>query len=218
MNQLSSRILLIVLTWISFTASSEAGLRYLRNDPSVPAYCTSVQIENFTGVDQLFYFGITGARAKGFTHEVTLERQDARDLWIRLKSGGGGADLRSDLVPVFETLRGASATMGFDYENEGEVLEALALLQLRESFPAQDYYFTGGIEYSNPANASKIEVLGELDLVVARKADCGVVAIGEAKLGIKQLGHARSQINRFMTWARATLCGSPEGETPICEE
>jgi hypothetical protein len=53
---------------------------------------------------------------------------------------------------------------------------------------------------------ASIPNMGELDIVVARRADCAVVAVGEAKLGVNQKPHAVQQLRRFMQFLQHKLC------------
>ncbi len=197
---------------------ADENLRALRDDPSVPAHCTDVRKASFRSLEQIVYFGIDGSLAKGFSHEVDLDRGDASRLWGYLKAEHGKPSVKKELQPLYETLLNAADRFGFTYKAEGEVLEALAILKLLELYPESDYYVTGGISYLNNASRGRYETLGELDLVVARRSDCAVVVVGEAKLGISQLAHAREQITRFRDWIRRQVCTSREAraDAPLC--
>lgn len=87
----------------------------------------------------------------------------------------------------------------FDFDTEGEVLELLALVDLEKEYPPQEYFHTGGIEYTS-RYVKQHHTMGELDIVIGRISDCKIVAIGESKLGLHRLGKAKEQLARFMNF------------------
>lgn len=183
-----------------------------REDPSVPAHCRDPQLRSFGTVERKVFYGITGAVSKGFTHEIEIARNDASLLWEALKTGHG---VVARLQGALNFLEGSRISKGYEFEREGDVLEAFALADLEREYPEAQYYTTGGISYHNHAPGGHFETLGEVDVVVARRADCSVVAIGEAKLGVKALNHAREQVSRFVKYVKNGLCSS-KATYPIC--
>jgi hypothetical protein len=193
---------------LSASAAENPDFRSTRRDLGVPEHCRNLSPVYFHAlVEDDLYFGTEGAVARGFTDEVRLERADATQLWNQLRGKSENA-ISKHLAPRLAELEEARDEMGFSYKAEGEVLEALALRQLRERYPESEYFTTGGYTYLKPANAGKFETIGELDVIVGRRSDCSIVRIGEAKLGAKQLGHAHEQLRRFRSWLRAKLCKS----------
>lgn len=185
--------------------------RNLREDLTVPEKCRETQIGFFQlrGLQTMLY-GISGARDRGFTDEYPIERQEAAELWEILKppkvdgSGHSRVDKRKDLprnkhrlVDYLNVIDAYRDKMGFDFGSEGEVLEILAIVALKEKFPDSEYFVTGSIEYHESGESRTI---GELDLVVGRNADCRVEWVGEAKLGVHMSGKARSQLARFRSF------------------
>jgi hypothetical protein len=188
----------VVLTFSSF-AFAGADFENLREDATVPENCKQLDLNDFQGPHEIITYGISGAKAVGFTHEYPLSREDANILWVALKNAGSEkfrveTKLASDaeLKRNYDLIE-ANLDMGFDFGSEGEVLEALALIDLRKTYPESEYFHTGGVEYSHGGSAA----LGELDVIVGRRSDCHIVVVGEAKLGVSQLYHAQSQMARF---------------------
>lgn len=174
----------------------------LRIDRTVPTHCVNLTAEDFSEPHIKVIYGIEGYKKKGFSHEIPLERQEARDLWQAMN----GDRISLDIVESSEELRKfkeildiAEVEMGFDYGKEGDVLEALALVDLEKEYPSEEYFHTGGYEYSNSRGG---RVVGELDVLVGRRSDCNIIVIGEAKLGHKMLGKAREQLARFENFYR----------------
>jgi hypothetical protein len=197
-------------------AAPNPDFRSTREDPSVPEHCRELTPSSFSNLEsQDLFFGITGALERGFTDEVRLDRKDATLLWNQLR-GKDKSVLPMHLSPLMTELEEARTQMAFTYKSEGEVLEAMALRQLRERYPPSEYFTTGGYTYLNPANPGKFETVGELDVIVGRRTDCAVLRIGEAKLGLKQLGHAREQLRRFRSWLRAKLCKDSRSTATPC--
>ncbi|MCM2277326.1 MAG: hypothetical protein NDJ89_04565 [Oligoflexia bacterium] len=222
---------LFLITGLTATglASKSAGAsatepQYLVNtrfDPSVPANCRQFEIQDFSETSRIVLVGLEGSRKGRFTHEFPLGRQEANLLWIALSPETAGSpqvmeEIRANprLRELHALLQQLGAQMGIDYGKEGDVLEALALYMLREVFPESQYFLTGGVEYGDFPRTS---VIGELDIIVARRSDCKVVAIGESKLGIRQGTHARAQLSRFLGFARQKLCRGTEQRRPVCK-
>jgi hypothetical protein len=173
----------------------------IRQDRTMPAHCVNLTAEDFSEPSKRVIYGIEGYKNKGFSHEIPLERQEARDLWHAMNGDRTSLDVvasSEELSKFKETLETAGVQMGFDYGKEGDVLEALALLDLEKEYPSKDYFHTGGYEYSN----GRGPVVGELDVLVGRRSDCNIIVVGEAKLGHKMLNKAHSQLNRFENFYR----------------
>jgi hypothetical protein len=199
----------IFLPWVANTASADQFFHNNRIDATVPANCREMDLRNFYPLSRFITYSIQGGRAAGFTHEYPISRRDAESLWARLRAEAhhGAPKLTGNAASLYAYGR----QMGFDFENEGEVLELLAILQLRQEYPEREYFLTGSVAYGE-ANVSNV---GELDIIVARRADCGVVAVGEAKLGVNQRPHANQQLRRFMQFLQKKLCLRGE-RAPIC--
>lgn len=209
--------LLVIVAASLFSLSSYAsgrGSHYfqsLRYDTNVPSHCQEVSLDHFeTHKLETFFYGIEGAEARGFTHEYPLQRNNARKLWSAAQALTMGENLDDlldryqnneevyrDLVLIAENYE----DMGFTFQSEGEILEILAIIELQEDF-GDDYYVYGSVFYSD-------RVAGELDLIVGRVSDCQVEAIGEAKLGVRMLGKAHKQIDRFLNFLRTHLFTLP---------
>ncbi|MFL5812269.1 MAG: hypothetical protein ACJ763_01725 [Bdellovibrionia bacterium] len=203
---------LIVFVSLQFLGSSAFADSYFHNnrlDATVPANCREMEIRNFYTLSRFMIYGIQGARAAGFTHEYPITRRDAESLWGTLKSESlhGTPKLTGNTA----TLYAYGRQMGFDFVNEGEVLELLAILQLKQEYPDREYFLTGSVAYGEAG----VPNMGELDIVVARRSDCGVVAVGEAKLGVNQRPHAAQQLRRFMQFLQHKLCLRGE-KAPVC--
>lgn len=189
--------LLFVFIFSSFVFANADYMRPLRQDLSIPAACRSLDVHNFDP-DELEYvtFSIEGAEKKGFTYEYPISRGEATQLWKYMKNfiqtGVLPHPSSARLAGFFGILVQNYDQMDFDFQSEGEVLEALAIIQLRSEL-SDEYYVTGSLQYA-------AKTAGELDVVVGRKADCGVEIVGEAKLNIKKLNHAKSQLQRFKSF------------------
>lgn len=195
----------VAVSLFSGAAFSDELLWADRVDSRVPVNCRDPQIRDYGSVQKLYFYSITGGLKAGFTNEVELQRGEATTLWQALKSNQA---LTGVLSSLYDFLEASKQTMGFDFQKEGDVLEALALQDLTRIYPETEYFTTGGISYHNQ-NAGKFETVGEVDIVVGRRSDCAVVAVGEAKLGVAQLSHAHQQVSRFVSWIKAKLCSSP---------
>lgn len=173
---------------------------YQRTDKNIPEKCRNFKIENFRTASKWVIYGISGATKKGFTHEYPISREEATMLWKAINSNN--SNYKSTQLDILKT---DGQVMGFDFKKEGDVLEALALVDLEREYPPNLYVMTGGLAYHEAGGPS---LLGEVDVLVMKKTDCSVVAIGEAKLGHGQLSHAKSQLNRFYDFLDRKLCNS----------
>ncbi|RYZ71515.1 MAG: hypothetical protein EOP09_04545 [Proteobacteria bacterium] len=211
---------MLSLTLLASHSSADEYMELTRSDPHVPAHCQNVKVAQFSAAQKFFVYGITGAVREGFQYEIDLSRGEATQLWSALKGNLSApeflsqvrTDRRNLLANYFDFLTTEGEEMGFDYGKEGDLLEGLALRDLAREYPDSEYFRYGGVEYHEPGSAT----MGELDLLVARKSDCAVVAIGEAKLGTGQLSHAKSQLSRIFQFLRNKLCERPSSATPVC--
>lgn len=193
---------------IPLLAQADSYFDFNRNDQEVPAPCRDFKLGYFSENSRYVIYGLEGAAAKGFTHEYPLSRKEASVLWKSMQSSGA-PERSGALGRELEILVEGRDVKGFAYRNEGDVLEALALSDLEREYPPSIYFHTGGLAYHEAGNPVTI---GELDLVVARRSDCKVVMVGEAKLGLEQLGHARKQLRRIDTFLKGKLCRSASGQ------
>lgn len=121
------------------------------------------------------------------------------------------AALLRDIDLIWEHM----VEMDMRFNNNGEVLEALwpeavkpiqndeKAVRVRDEYPADKHFYTGGIEYRRLEENAR--TVGELDIVIGKKDTCEIVAIGEAKLGVRQISHARSQLKRFIGFLKEKL-------------
>lgn len=199
-----------------FTASALAAgkdsygghyFKSLRDDQTIPEKCREVNLSHFTTHDlDEFYYGPVGANNRGFTHEYPIRRDDAKKLWNMARGLVNGADrrdveqrLKNDqrMLRDFRIVADHYEEMDFDFASEGEILEILAIVDMQDQVP-EGYYVYGSVFYHD-------KVAGELDLMVGRKSDCQIIALGEAKLGLKSLSKARRQLDRFKNFLRTHL-------------
>ena len=173
-----------------------------------PKHCQEFNIRYFDGSISWVTYSIHGALDNGFTHAVDLSRHEAAHAWRYLREYVyRGPDKRWPYTQskrgnfIMTRLEQARAYWGFTYGSEGEVLEALSLLDLANFYDPKDYFFTGGIEYSYAGG----RVLGELDIIVARRSDCKVLVVGESKLGLHRLSKAKEQLARFRAFKNRVL-------------
>lgn len=172
-------------------------MKPLRDDHTIPQACRNLDVQNFDP-DELEYvtFSIEGGNKKGFTYEYPMDRSEATLLWKYMRSyienGNYPNPNSAYLKELFLILVDNYEAMDFDFHSEGEILEALAIIQLRSQI-SEDYFVTGSLQYN-------AKTAGELDVVVGRKSDCRVEIVGEAKLNIKKLNHAKSQLQRFKSF------------------
>lgn len=192
------------------TAFAVATFRQTRVDAYLPAQCKNIGIQNFDPNFKTLVYGVVDAKSKGFSHEWPITRQEAALLWAvfyGITSGerNVGAEQRLAQMPQlrddFEIFKKFSRGMGFSFAKEGDLLEMFALYDLQKAFNPNEYFFTGGFEYSENQGST----IGELDILVGRKADCKILVVGEAKLGYQALGHAKQQIARFAGFLKGQI-------------
>lgn len=174
-------------------------MRAVRTDRHIPCDCKPFNIHQFKGKVNYYIQGIRST--KGADQKLDLNRNEARDLWkaFNIKNDPGyrqqllqelSADPR--LQNYIEILEANKDLQDFQFNSEGDVLEALAIAEKEESYPPPMFFVTGGVSYGeDPAR-----VMGELDIIVFERATCSVVLVGEAKLG-KGVSEARKQLARF---------------------
>ncbi|HCM38994.1 MAG: hypothetical protein A2070_09975 [Bdellovibrionales bacterium GWC1_52_8] len=205
-------IFIIFASGLCSAAGADEYFRSTRVDKTVPAHCSEPALRQFSLKQKTVIYGIDGSSARGFTHEIAISRDDAAYLWATFLSNKQ-YDSRTmlevrhrRLEAPFKALADAQREMGFSFEKEGDVLEALAITDLAREYPAPRYFITGGIEYSDGAS----NTIGELDILVGEREGCRIIAIGESKLGPKQLSHARKQLQRFLDFLRTKCAGSSQ--------
>lgn len=100
----------------------------------------------------------------------------------------------ADLRPMFEALRYSDE----NFVIEGTVCEEVARLRMFEKYPAQAHEIITGIAYTD---ARSHRTIGELDVVVIRKADAMVLLVAEVKCWASlsgALNKAKNQRARFL--------------------
>lgn len=208
----------ILLSGAASSALSDEFLTLTRTDRLVPEHCRDFDLADFGSYTRYIIYGIEKSKAVGFTHEYPISRGGAGALWnvlkdqdsrdrLKVPKGEDPARLERDLA----TIERYAPDMGFDFKKEGDVLEVLSLVDLEKEYPSSQYFLTGGIAYRSQEGGN---TLGELDVVVGQKSDCLIVAVGESKLGIRQLGHAKSQLRRFEAFRKAKLCSDRPARAP----
>jgi hypothetical protein len=190
----------VVFVLLSNLALADQFFETKRYSHLTPEHCQEFNINYFGGPLQFVTYSITGATDNGFTNGIKLARHEAAQMWRLLRDHKyTGPDSRWPITQIprmqkiLVNLETAREFMGFTYKVEGEILEALVLIDLGKHFDPSEYFFTGGIEYSHGSG----RVLGELDIIVARRSDCKVVVVGESKLGLHRLNKAKRQLARF---------------------
>lgn len=185
---------------VTFTSAARADeyFRQTRVDQTVPEECRDLGIKNFSAGESIKYItlSINNAKEHGFTHEYELDRDDAEWLWRSYRHNGhpepSARTTRLDrevvLIDQYKDI------MGLDFGSEGQVLELLGLVSLKDEYPDNQYFQTGGLEYHESASS---ETMGELDLLVGERATCQIVVIGEAKLGVHAIDKATEQLKRI---------------------
>ena len=192
-------LVMILCLFFSLEVFSEISMERLRDDLDIPTYCSTVKVSHFKkNINQIKYFtyGSKGSTAHGFDYEVSIPRKTATKIWSAYKKGKDLLSLfQSDplILGFVKTILRDIKRKKYDLYSEGEILESLALEDLKKYYSEDLYFFTGGVSYSRN---SRTNTLGELDLIVAKKKDCTVVAVGESKLGLR-LGKAKAQLKRF---------------------
>lgn len=202
MGTLSGVPLFLAVVVATFTNSAFADQFFetKRYSSLTPSHCQEFNIEYFNGPLVWVTYSVHGAVENGFTNGVDLSRHEAAQAWRFLRDftyKGPDARWPISMTPrgdkLLSTLENMRQQMGFTYGSEGEILEAIALLDLANYYDPAHYFFTGGIEYSRGSG----RVMGELDIIVARKSDCKVMVVGETKLGLHRLSKAHKQLARF---------------------
>ncbi len=176
----------------------------LRNDLSVPEQCRDMKLSFYSLPAEVVYVGRKGAIGMGFSLEYPLSRRNATKLWHYFKAFAQGQEdpfvldqILSDpeLKRDYEIIMRNFEEQGFDFVSEGEILEILAIHDLYQDFPENQYYVTGGVTYHHEDSPMTI---GEIDLFVGSRDSCEAVVVGEAKLGTgKMLNKAKQQLDRF---------------------
>ena len=195
---------LFLLLQVGTAQAGQAVFENNRHDLYVPNGCREARLSYFQSDDiEYFTFGIRGALKKGFTHEYPIEREDARFLWnVFLKGQEQDRNVQRkisenpELQRDFSHLDENRDPMDFNFHAEGEVLELLAIVDLYDRINSEDneYFITGGIEYSDSNDGRTI---GELDLLIGYRETCEIIAVGESKLGLRNLRKAKEQLARF---------------------
>jgi hypothetical protein len=207
--QVAAAVTILFFSNLSLAGKDYGGdyFKSLRNDMTIPEKCREVNLSHFATHElETFYWGPVGAQDRGFTYEYPIERGEASELWSyarQVVQGEDPEDIESkisskpDVLRDFKIIVANYEGMDFDFESEGEVLEILSILEMGEML-SDEFYVYGSVYYADG-------VAGELDLMVGRNADCQIVSIGEAKLGLKSLGKAREQMDRFKNFLRTHL-------------
>lgn len=194
--------LLVIVLSLNLFANDQ--FNELREDLTVPAHCKAMDFSFFPQPTEYLVVGRENALEAGFTFEYPLKRDNARTLWRYFKGLvknepndelfqkiWNDPEMRRDYI----IINGSFREMGFDFSNEGEILEVLAIHKLYEEFPSNHYFITGGVEYSHGPSQN---TLGEVDIFVGVKQTCEATAVGEVKLGwTSALKKAKKQLKRF---------------------
>lgn len=176
----------------TFTLDSST-FRELRYDQLIPEYCHNPSLRNFDSIEDWPVYGIDGSLRRGFDYEYEIARDDARWLWDAFRGGNNPRSWPRRLDREVRIIKEYKDDMGFDFGNEGEILEILALIDLQGEYDPEEYFFTGGLQYLNEHG----RVVGELDVLVGERETCDFVVVGEAKLGSGSLRKAKEQLRRF---------------------
>ncbi len=179
-----------------------AKITHLRNDRTVPEKCKTNVVADFLSHElEYITYSRTGGKKRGFDEEYKISREVVRRLWRIFKNAshnnpGSRKWIRShpEIEDAYKILKNNYQEMDFDFNDEGQVLELLALVDLRSQFDLSRYYITGSVAYSGNRQDRR---LGELDIVVGDVKTCQVVMVGEVKVNPKRLSLARSQLSRF---------------------
>ena len=195
------QFLFVVLT---FNLFANDQFYELRHDTTVPSHCQEMDFGFYPQPTDYFVVGRKNAREAGFTFEYPVTRDNARTLWTYFKGLVRGEpneelfqeiwadpEMRRDYV----IINGSYQALGFDFGNEGEVLEILAIHDLYREFPSNHYFISGSVEYKHGPDTN---TMGEVDIFVGVKETCEAVAVGEVKLGwTSALKKAKKQLKRF---------------------
>lgn len=196
---LARRLIGLFLLFSTHFVFAGPYLDNLREDLLVPAHCRTTTMAYFFRAQDIQYitYGVRGAQAKGFTYEVPLTRNQMASLWRAFShpsEAGRILQQNPELAETYRLIYDHASLMDIDWQVEGEILEVLAVIILKQLYPAPQYYVTGGVEYHLGANS---RTLGELDLMVGDASNCQIFVVGEAKLGTHRLSKAQEQLRRF---------------------
>lgn len=176
-------------------------MRSVRIDRHAPCDCKPFRVEQFSSND-ITYFVEGISRTKGADHRIDISRDDARLLWHSLNSKKSQQYREQQVAKInrspkltsyYEDLYATKDLYGFDFVVEGDVLEAITIIEMQKNYSPDEFFVTGGISYNNSKGT---QTVGELDVVVYERATCKVVSVGEAKL-TKGSTKARKQLARF---------------------
>lgn len=175
-----------------------------REDLSVPEKCRDMQLSFYSLPAEVVFIGREGGVAMGYTLEYPVSRNNAQTLWKYFKDLAQGEDnqnLKDQILnnPAmkrdYEIIMRNYQEQDFSFSSEGDILELLAIHDMYNEFPENEYYITGGVAYHE---AHSPQTIGELDLFVGRRDSCDAVLVGETKLGTrKMLNKAKDQLDRF---------------------
>lgn len=197
--------ILFALFFSSHLLATDAYFKNLKEDHKVPNHCQDTKIDFFSNTTiDVFTFGLEGSTSRGFTFAYELNREQAGFLWDVFRYNNHNSrrlherlKREPNLRASYEVLRANEDLRNFDFHNEGDILELLALewlqVKLNQRYGHGKYFVHGSIEYHYPGRRT----MGELDLLIARTDNCKVVGFGESKLGYRGIGKAREQLRRF---------------------
>ncbi len=213
-------LLILLISLLAYPSASHASMLLQRSVRDIPEHCRSMEPIHFSRGFSKILMSVEDLPAdiKGVqTLEFPYSREDIHILWRYLRARAGsssGAGLMSPLAqnpslgPTLEKIINSHEDHGIDFRAEGDVLEIMGLLHFEEEYPANEYFVFSGLAYGK----SNTQILGELDLIVARRSDCQVVLIGEAKANGHSLKEGYSQLQRFEKWLQTQL----KKTGPIC--
>jgi len=195
-----------LLSFLLFSTVFAADFTHLRNDQTIPEHCTSNDVSDFQSQDlEYVTYSRTGGVNRGFDYEYDISREDLRQLWGIFKGDPRGqkaqawAKKSEGRAYNYNMILDNYEAMDFDFNEEGQVLEILALLQLKKTLDPNKHYITGSVAYSGGKNGNR---LGELDLVIGDVETCKVSVVGEVKINPRRLGKATGQLSRFRRFVK----------------
>lgn len=204
--------ILTILSSLAITVTCRADDYFEtdRKDTLVPADCKKPELNDFAKYKDIQYvtFSIEGGKQHGFNFEIPLSRDEITLLWQAVKSrspnGSIARQIERDatLKNAYDVLKKSEKVMGFTWGKEGDILESLAIASMRDRFPENAFFITGGLAYHNYKDSRTI---GELDVVVGHADTCEIVLIGEAKENVGEGNFARSQLRRFAQFIQSKL-------------
>jgi len=197
---------LFISFFVSISVFAATDISHLRNDLTIPEHCQTNNISDFFSDDLKYItFSRTGGVRSGFDYEYDISRESLRKFWSLFKGSPGrtlpdwiknSEKLTHDYNIIFENYK----DMDFDFSEEGQVLEILALLKLKEELDLTKYYITGSVAYSGGKGSNRI---GELDIVIGDVETCKVSIVGEVKINPRRLGKAKGQLSRFRRFIKS---------------